>query len=83
MATAPFYPVGWNEINDPYLVSNLAWHLAQAGDQDNLRDLLTDITWMQRRLSTSGLPDLLVAYTHSFDPDVKAIYAALRLSAPP
>ena len=76
------YPGRWaNSAADNYLAGALAGHLHNAGHDDDLRALLSDVTWIQTRLAAAQLPDLLADYAYADDPLSQQIAWALRLSA--
>ncbi|MEV4000785.1 NB-ARC domain-containing protein [Actinomadura sp. NPDC049753] len=75
-------PGPWVEIavQDPYLPGNLAWHLHRAGRENELDDLLSEVSWMHTRITTASLPDLLGDYTHATGLRGQAIRRALMQS---
>ncbi|WP_242890808.1 NB-ARC domain-containing protein [Actinomadura litoris] len=72
----------WAQLiaDDPYLPASLPWHLAQAGRNAELVELLGQISWMHTRISAAGLPDLIGDYSHTSHPHAKAIRRALMQS---
>ncbi|GAA1276909.1 hypothetical protein GCM10009658_18410 [Planotetraspora silvatica] len=76
------YASRWElSADDPYLASRLAAHLDAADCGGELRKLLANVAWIQRRLVHSRLAVLLADYGYADDPLTKQIARALRLSA--
>jgi class 3 adenylate cyclase len=74
---------GWDSSpDDGYFVQNLPWHLREAGKKDELRSLLFDPAWMQRKLQVAG-PQALIADCQllAVDREIGRLAAALQLSA--
>jgi WD40 repeat protein len=67
--------------NDGYFLQQYVWHLAQAGQVDELCGLLANIDWLYTKLTTTDLAGLLSDFSYSSHPVVKAIQSALHLSA--
>jgi WD40 repeat protein len=77
------YPGGWaHSAGDPYLSRALASHLHDAGQDGELRELLTDPEWIEARLTRGQLPGLIRDYDHASDLLSREIVRALRRSAP-
>jgi hypothetical protein len=69
--------------DDGYFLQRLAYHLAQAGQLDELERLVLDLRWVSRRIVTSGPVPAIADY--EFLPDsaeAGMVKDALRLSAP-
>jgi hypothetical protein len=68
----------WVQIatGDSYLLGNLAWHLARAGRDSELVDLLSNLSWMHARITGTSLPDLIAT------PTTPPIPASMRSAAP-
>ncbi|MUN40912.1 NB-ARC domain-containing protein [Actinomadura litoris] len=77
-------PGTWAQLStdDRYLLANLPWHLAQAGREGELVELLGQISWMHARITGASLPDLIGDYSHTTHPHAKAIRRALMQSTP-
>ena len=73
----------WLErVGDGYLDRNIGIHLAAAGREAELVELLRDPKWIERRLTRDDLPGLLSDYIRvQSDMSVKRIGETLRLSA--
>ncbi|WTL36054.1 NB-ARC domain-containing protein [Nocardia sp. NBC_01503] len=69
--------------DDGYLLQNLAYHLVHATRHGELRDLLTRFAWMERKLATGGIGDLLADYSYQQPrvPLLESVHGALQLSA--
>ena len=73
---------GWaGAAADPYLGRALASHLHAAGLSSELRDVLTDPAWIQARLSSGQLADLINDYRLGQDLLTRQILRVLRRSA--
>ena len=58
-------PEGWaSGPEDGYFPQNLAFHLAAAQKQDEIRALLTDARWIGRKVSSGQLPSLIADYSY-------------------
>jgi len=74
---------GWpTGPDDGYFFQHLAYHLLQAGKEDDLRALLLDFNWMRARLLVTDVTGLI----HDYDflqsqQDIFTIQGAIRLSA--
>ena len=67
---------------DAYMWRHIAHHLVEAGRANELRDLLLDPVWLQRKLEATDVGALLGDFTHlPADEPVHEVAAALRLSA--
>ena len=76
------YPAGWAaSAADPYLAGQLAGHLYDAQLDDELRAVLTDVRWIQARLTHGHAYDLIADYGYAADPLSRQILRTLRLSA--
>lgn len=76
------YPDGWQlSASDHYLANSLAGHLYEAGRDEELRELLTDVNWIQARLARGQMHELLADYRYASDILTIQIVRALRLSA--
>ena len=76
------YPSGWAaSAADPYLAGQLAGHLYDAQLDDELRAVLTDVRWIQARLTHGHAYDLIADYGYAADPLSRQILRTLRLSA--
>jgi WD40 repeat protein len=68
--------------DDGYFDQHLARHLRQAGQVAELRELLCDLDWMNRKLRVGDIPGLLADYGHlPSDPAAGMVGGALRLAA--
>ena len=75
-------PGGWaDSAGDPYLARTLTGHLHDAGLADELTAVLTDVSWIQRRLENGGLADLVPDYAYASTPLTRHVLRALRMSA--
>ena len=75
-------PGAWAEgPNDGYFFQHLARHLKEAGQIDELRNLLLDFDWIKAKLAATDVPSLLVDYDLLTDPDAGLVRDALRLSS--
>jgi len=76
-------PDGWpTGPNDGYFFERLAYHLVEAGQRDELRTLLTQFPWLEKKLETTD-PNALIA-DYDFVPDgesLRLIQGAIRLSS--
>ena len=76
------YPTGWaGAVADTYLARSLASHLREAGCDQELHALLTDVAWIQGRIANGQLPGALADFNYSDDLLDRQIVRALRLSA--
>jgi WD40 repeat protein len=75
--------VNWSTgPNDGYYFQRLAWHFKNAGQCDQLRSLLLDFDWLQARLSTTSVVELLEDFPHvTLDEELRLLQGAIRLSA--
>ncbi|KAI9129470.1 hypothetical protein ON05_034655 (plasmid) [Acaryochloris sp. CCMEE 5410] len=76
-------PEGWHcGPKDGYFYKHLAHHLKQAERTDELRQLLMDYRWMQRKLEVTDINALLLDYeTLPKDKDLNIVQSGLRLSS--
>ncbi|ABW33415.1 NB-ARC domain-containing protein [Acaryochloris marina] len=74
---------GWHKgPKDGYFYEHLAHHLKQAERTDELRQLLLDYRWMQRKLRITDINALLLDYeTLPKDKDLNIVQSGLRLSS--
>ncbi|ABW33191.1 WD-repeat protein (plasmid) [Acaryochloris marina MBIC11017] len=74
---------GWHRgPKDGYFYEHLAHHLKQAERTDELRQLLWDYRWMQRKLGVTDINALLLDYeTLPRDKDLNIVQSGLRLSS--
>jgi WD40 repeat protein len=76
------YPEGWaDSAADPYLAGHLAGHLHEANRGEELHAVLTDISWIQARLTLGSAHELIRDYSLAADPLTRQIRRTLRLSA--
>ena len=79
-----YRPLGsrWPAIpDDGYLHNHLAYHLRDAGRDDELRELLFDFDWLSGRLRGSGLAGLLGDFKFlREDRELRLLETAIRLS---
>ncbi len=76
-------PRGWSSgPDDDYFLERLPWHLAEGGREDELRTLLLEIPWLERKLGNSGI-DALLADLELIpeDRELRLVGDALRKSA--
>lgn len=74
----------WTDLEDgeTYLWRHLVGHLAEAGDQANLRRLLFDLDYLEGKVRTVGINALLADYDVLGETgEVRTVQEALRLSA--
>ncbi len=76
-------PNGWHKVEDDgYILRRLAWHLKEAGLVEELRALLLDQRWLQRRVDEGDLVGLVADYgLLPDDAALQEVRAALELSA--
>jgi len=76
------YTGGWAaSAADPYLAGQLAGHLYDAQLDDELRAVLTDVRWIQARLTHGHAYDLIADYGYAADPLSRQVLRTLRLAA--
>jgi WD40 repeat protein len=77
------YPDGWHTCpDDGYIFQQLTYHMSEAGQAAELRSLLTDVTFLQTKISLLKTGQLLPDFGHlSDDSDVRRIHASLVLGA--
>jgi len=74
---------GWlSGPNDGYFFENLAKHLVQAGRKNELKLLLLDFDWMQKKLQITNVYSLVHDYELLEDRDVEVIKKALYEAVP-
>jgi len=74
----------WSDLppDEPYLWHHLAYHLREAGREDELHALLLDFDWLQARLDALDVNALLADYDWiEHDADLQRLHNALLLSA--
>lgn len=72
-----------SQLPDAYAWRSLSYHLAQAGQQDQLRQLLLDPQWLRAKLAATDVHSLLQDFEQATnDPDLGAVRHSLRLSLP-
>ena len=73
----------WAEIpDDGYLYRHLAYHLREAGRQQELENLLSDFPWLQTKLDATDVNAILADYDLlPDDAELRLVQGALRLSA--
>ncbi|MHC4674752.1 MAG: hypothetical protein ACYTBZ_19890 [Planctomycetota bacterium] len=83
MPEKPQKPADWpNGPHDEYSLENQAYHLVQAGKQQELRQLLMNFHWIQARLNATDVISLSADYEYlSDDKTLILVRDALRLSA--
>ncbi|MGV9377515.1 NB-ARC domain-containing protein [Nonomuraea sp. NPDC003707] len=75
------YRQDWTQaVTDRYLASSLVSHLYAAGRQDELCELLSNLSWIHARLTSGQLADLIPDYRHTDDVLTRNVLRALRLS---
>jgi hypothetical protein len=71
--------------DDGYYFHRLVYHLAEAGREEELNDLLLDLDWLQIKLKNTDVNALLtdydVALSRSEDEALQLVQAAIRLSS--
>ena len=74
---------GWASCpQDGYFFSQLTRHLKEAGQLDELRQLLFDYDWLRAQLAANGINSLLADYDWLTDDEtLKLLQSTLRLSA--
>jgi WD40 repeat protein len=74
---------GWpSGSNDGYYFQQLAYHLAGAERDTELRELLLNFNWLQAKLNATEVNSLINDYDSlPNDPDLNLVQATLRLSA--
>ena len=76
--------LAWGDLHVPphdYAWRRVCWHLREANRREDLRALLTDLTWLEAKLRHGGLSALLQDLDLvSDDDDVDGVRAALLLS---
>ncbi|MBD2354613.1 hypothetical protein H6G41_08210 [Tolypothrix sp. FACHB-123] len=77
------YLEGWHSLeNDGYIWENLAYHLLAGGRDGELKQLLCDFRWLQRKLENININALIADYDFlPEDENLQLIQGALRLSA--
>lgn len=76
-------PKGWpSGPDDGYFFERLIYHLAQAGQEKDVRDLLLDFDWLSARLNATEVNSLITDFNLiPGDAALQAVEGALRLSA--
>lgn len=74
---------GWGSgPDDGYYFGSLAYHLQEAGESKELRELLLSPDWLQTKLDRGSISSLIGDYEFlPNDPEVRMIQQALQLSA--
>ncbi|MFO1155152.1 MAG: NB-ARC domain-containing protein [Rhodospirillales bacterium] len=75
---------GWADLpsDEPYLWTWLAWHLAEAEQETELKALLMDPAWLKAKLANTDINALIADYNYlPADEDLHLVKQALRLSA--
>jgi len=68
--------------NDGYFFQHLAYHLIAAKRKEELRELLLNIKWLQAKLDTTSINDLISDYDFLLEEeDLRLVQGAIRLSA--
>ena len=68
---------------EPYLRRYMIYHLHGAGQMEVLRQQLLNVGWMQGKLGSSDMAELLADYDYlPADPDVQTVKLALQMAAP-
>ena len=68
--------------SESYLWTHLAYHLVEAGREEELRQLLFDFDWIQAKLEATDVNSLIADYDHlPDDSDLRLVQGAIRLSA--
>ena len=68
--------------NESYLWAHLAYHLVEAGRDEELRRLLLDFDWVQAKLAATDANSLIADYDFlPDDSDLRLVQGAIRLSA--
>jgi APAF-1 helical domain len=69
-------------LPDTYAWRCVAYHLVQAGRQDDLRRLLLNFNWLQAKLEATNINALISDYDYLLeDKDLQLLQSAIRLSA--
>jgi hypothetical protein len=72
----------WAKVpNDGYYFEHLAYHLKEAGREDELKTLLLDYRWIKSKLENTDAIELLQDYRYSEDADTQAVKRTLMLSS--
>ena len=74
----------WADLSfdETYIWNNLAYHLIEAGRNEELHKLLLDFNWLQAKLEVTDITSLVSDYNHlPDDPVLKLVHRALRLSS--
>ncbi|MBW2638228.1 MAG: hypothetical protein JRC86_12065, partial [Deltaproteobacteria bacterium] len=75
---------GWGDLSpyEPYIWNNLAYHLIEAGRNEELQQLLLDFNWLQARLEVTDITFLVSDYDYVPDnPVLTLVQGAQKLSA--
>ena len=74
---------GWKSgPNDGYFFEHLAYHLVEAGGEEELQRLLLDFDWLQTKLQANDVNLLIKDYEYLSDgSDLRLVQGAIRLSA--
>jgi len=68
--------------NESYLWAHLAYHLVEAGEEEELRRLLLDFDWLQAKLEAIDVNSLIADYDYlPGDQQLRLVQSAIRLSA--
>jgi WD40 repeat protein len=75
----------WGDLGrmgDAYAWRWLAYHLVEAGSQDQLRALLLDFEWLQAKLETTNVTALVSDFAYlARDTALSTVHGAIRLAA--
>ncbi len=79
---------GWySGPNDGYFFEHLAYHMREAGQPRDLRNLLFDYMWLEKRLHVSGVAALLgdfdIAAYGRFTKQARGMFPGRALNVPP
>jgi WD40 repeat protein len=76
-------PSGWDTCpDDGYIIRHLPWHMREAGQAAEMRDLLFQFGWLQHKLKHTNVNALISDYTLlPDDQEAATLAAALSLSA--
>jgi hypothetical protein len=76
-------PDGWQSgPNDGYFFEHLAYHLVEAGREEELQRLLLDFDWLQAKLAATDVNSLIADYDFlPEESDLRFVQDAIRMSA--
>ena len=76
-------PSGWDVCpDDGYIIRHLPWHLRQAEQAEELRNLIFQFPWLRYKLNKTDINAVIADYElPPDDPEVATLRAALTLSA--